>query len=60
MPADGGEGGQILGGVRVLSATGRMCTVIFRRRVPKPKNEDGEEDEGGDAVETDSERIEGK
>jgi hypothetical protein len=60
VPADGGEGGQTLGGVRMLSATGRTCTVIFRRRVPRAK-EDGEEDEGGeDAVETDFGMIEGK
>ena len=56
----GGEGGQAPGGVRMLSATGRTCTVILRRRVPKSE-EGGEEDDGGeDAVETDFEMIEGK
>ena len=60
VPADGGEGGQSLGGVRMLSATGRTCTVILRRRVPKAK-EDGDEGDGGDdAVETDFGMIEGK
>lgn len=50
VPADGGEDGQNLGGVRMLSATGRTCTVILRRRI-----HDGE-----DAVETDFGMIEGK
>ncbi|KAF9789565.1 hypothetical protein BJ322DRAFT_1105422 [Thelephora terrestris] len=57
----GGEGGQAPGGVRLLSATGRTCTVILRRRVPKSKEEGGDEDDGGeDAIETDFEGIEGK
>ena len=61
VPADGGDGGQTLGGVRMLSATGRTCTVILRRRVPKTKKEDGDEDDGEeDAVETDFGMIEGK
>ena len=61
LPADGGKGGQVLGGVRMLSATGRSCTVILRRRVPKAKKEAGDEDDGGeDAIETDFEMIEGK
>ena len=61
MPADGGEGGQTLGGVRMLSATGRTCTVILRRRIPKAKKEGGDEDDGEeDAVETDFGMVEGK
>ena len=61
VPADGGESGQTVGGVRMLSATGRTCTVILRRRIPKTKKEGDEEDDGGeDAVETDFAMIEGK
>ena len=61
VPADGGDGGQTLGGVRMLSATGRSCTVILRRRVPKARKEDDDEDDDGDdAVETDFGMIEGK
>jgi len=61
VPADGGEGGQSLGGVKMLSATGRTCTVILRRRVPKAKEgSDDEGDDGVDAVETDFGMIEGK
>ena len=61
VPADGGDDGQTLGGVRMLSATGRTCTVILRRRVPKAKKDDSDEDDGGeDAVETDFGMIEGK
>ena len=60
VPADGGEGGQTLGGVRMLSATGRTCTVILRRRVPKAKEGGGEDDGGEDSVETDFAMIEGK
>ena len=61
VPADGGEDGQALGGVRMLSATGRSCTVILRRRIPKSKKEGDDEDDGGqDAVETDFGMIEGK
>jgi len=56
VPADGGDGGQTLGGVRMLSATGRTCTVIFRRRILKAK----EDEDGEDAVETDFGMIEGK
>jgi len=56
VPADGGDGGQTLGGVRMLSATGRTCTIIFRRRIPKAK----EDEDGEDAVETDFGMIEGK
>ncbi|KAF9649284.1 hypothetical protein BDM02DRAFT_3260491 [Thelephora ganbajun] len=59
-PADGGEGGQTLGGVRMLSATGRTCTVILRRRVPKTKKEGDDEDDGEDIVEADFGMIEGK
>lgn len=59
MRPGGGEGGQALGGVRMLSPTGRTCTVILRRRAPKSK--EGDEDDGGeDAIETDFEMIEGK
>ena len=60
VPADGGDGGQTLGGVRMLSATGRTCTVILRRRIPKAKEGDDEDDGGEDAVETDFGMIEGK
>ena len=61
VPADGGEGGQTLGGVRMLSATGRTCSVILRRRVPKVKKDGDDGDDGGeDAVETDFGMIEGK
>ena len=61
VPANGGKGGQALGGVRMLSATGRSCTVILRRRVSKAKKEgDDEDDDGEDVVETDFEMIEGK
>ena len=61
VPADGGDGGQTLGGVRMLSATGRTCTVILRRRVPKANQEGDEEEDGGEnAVETDFAMIEGK
>ena len=61
VPADGGEGGQTLGGVRMLSATGRSCTVILRRRVPRDTQEGGDEDDGReDSVETDFGMIEGK
>ena len=55
----GGEGGQTPGGVRMLSATGRTCTVILRRRAPKSKEGD-EDDSGDDAIETDFEMIDGK
>ena len=57
--ADGGRG-QTLGGVRMLSPTGRTCTVILRRHVPKAKKEDGSEVDGDDILETDFEMIEGK
>ena len=61
VPADGGEGGQTLGGVRMLSATGRTCSVILRRRVPKTKKDGDDGDDGGeDAAETDFAMIEGK
>lgn len=61
VPADGGKGGQVMGGVRMLSATGRSCTVILRRRVPRVKKAgDDEDDDGEDVVETDFEGIEGK
>lgn len=61
VPADGGESGQTLGGVRMLSATGRSCSVILRRRVPKAKKDEEDEDDGGeDAIETDFAMIEGK
>ena len=60
VPADGGDGGQTLGGVRMLSATGRTCTVILRRRVPKAKEGDDDDDGEEDAVETDFGMIEGK
>ena len=65
--ADGGEGGQKLGGVRMLSPTGRTCTVILRRHVPKTKEEGGsddddddDDDDDGEVVEADFEMIEGK
>jgi hypothetical protein len=60
VSADGGEDGQTLGGVRMFSATGRQCTVILRRRIPKTKEGGGEDGDGEDVAETDFEMIEGK
>jgi hypothetical protein len=46
----------------MLSPTGRTCTVILRRHVPKTKEEGGDDDEDcdGNVVESDFEMIEGK
>ena len=54
------EGGQTVGGVRMLSATGKTCTVILRRYVSKSEKEGASQDGDGDVVETDFEAIEGK
>ena len=60
VPADGGHDGQKPGGVRMLSATGRTCTVILRRHISKVKKDGGTEGDDRDVAEADFEMIDGK
>lgn len=57
-----GEVGTGNDGVRLVSATGRTCSVFVRRRVGAPKNEDAdaEDYEDVECVETDFNMVDGR
>lgn len=48
------------GGLRLLSATGRTCSVIVRRKLPKSEEDESEDENDVDGVDTDFAMVEGK
>lgn len=55
-----GEAGTGSDGVRLVSATGRTCSVFVRRRVGGAERKEGEDEEDVECIETDFNMVDGR